>query len=173
MKNLTSIGPFSKRSELSILYVELEVLKPAFIDPDTNDRRYGLKPVRVAQQIRPRFDSYFLHTFRLEPQTQNTATATVNTLPPNTPQKALSLNPRRLPVSRKTTSMRDNANLTPIFAWLTGTPPWEAMISLMMTSAMPGGIARRAPQRAVAVTRLSGKPHCVKVPPMIATQSRK
>jgi DNA-binding transcriptional MerR regulator len=33
-------------------YDELEVLKPVFIDPDTNYRRYGLEQVRVAQQIR-------------------------------------------------------------------------------------------------------------------------
>jgi DNA-binding transcriptional MerR regulator len=56
MKNLISIGQFSKRTELSIralrLYDELEVLKPVFIDPDTNYRRYGLEQVRVAQQIR-------------------------------------------------------------------------------------------------------------------------
>jgi DNA-binding transcriptional MerR regulator len=56
MKNLISIGQFSKRTELSIralrLYDELEVLKPVFIDPDTHYRRYGLEQVRVAQQVR-------------------------------------------------------------------------------------------------------------------------
>jgi DNA-binding transcriptional MerR regulator len=34
------------------LYDELEVLKPVFIDPDTNYSRYGLGQVRLAQQIR-------------------------------------------------------------------------------------------------------------------------
>jgi DNA-binding transcriptional MerR regulator len=56
VKNLISIGQFSKLAELSIralrLYDELDVLKPVFIDPDTNYRRYGLEQVGTAQQIR-------------------------------------------------------------------------------------------------------------------------
>jgi DNA-binding transcriptional MerR regulator len=56
VKNLIPIGQFSTRSELSIralrLYDELDLLKPAFIDPDTNDRRYSLEQVGAAQQIR-------------------------------------------------------------------------------------------------------------------------
>ena len=56
MKNLISIGKFSELSELSIralrLYDELGLLKPAFIDPDTNYRRYGLDQVSTALQIR-------------------------------------------------------------------------------------------------------------------------
>jgi DNA-binding transcriptional MerR regulator len=56
VKNLISIGKFSELSELSIralrLYDELGVLKPAFIDPDTNYRRYGLDQVSTALRIR-------------------------------------------------------------------------------------------------------------------------
>jgi DNA-binding transcriptional MerR regulator len=56
VKNLISIGKFSELSELSIralrLYDELGVLKPAFIDPDTNYRRYGLDQVNTALRIR-------------------------------------------------------------------------------------------------------------------------
>ena len=56
MKNLVSIGRFSELSELSIralrLYDELGVLKPVFVDPDTNYRRYGLDQVSMAVQIR-------------------------------------------------------------------------------------------------------------------------
>jgi MerR family transcriptional regulator, activator of bmr gene len=47
MKNLISIGQFSKCTGLSIralrLYDELEGRKPAFINPDTHYRRYGLE----------------------------------------------------------------------------------------------------------------------------------
>jgi MerR family transcriptional regulator, activator of bmr gene len=46
VKNLISIGQSSKLAELSIralrLYDELDVLKPVFIDPDTNYRRYAM-----------------------------------------------------------------------------------------------------------------------------------
>jgi DNA-binding transcriptional MerR regulator len=56
VKNLISIGKFSALSELSVrtlrLYDELEVLKPAFTDPDTNYRRYSLDQVSLAHQIR-------------------------------------------------------------------------------------------------------------------------
>jgi hypothetical protein len=56
VKNLISIGKFLELSELSIralrLYDELGVLKPTFIDPDTNSRRYGLDRVNTALRIR-------------------------------------------------------------------------------------------------------------------------
>jgi DNA-binding transcriptional MerR regulator len=56
VKNLISIGQFSKLAELSIralrLYDELDVLKPVFIDPDTNYRRYSVEQVSAAHQIR-------------------------------------------------------------------------------------------------------------------------
>jgi DNA-binding transcriptional MerR regulator len=56
MKNMISIGRFSKLSALTVrslrLYDEMDVLTPAFIDPDTNYRFYSLDQVPTAQQIR-------------------------------------------------------------------------------------------------------------------------
>ena len=56
MKNLISIGKFSKLTDLSVrtlrLYDELDVLKPAFIDPDTGYRSYRLDQVGTAHRIR-------------------------------------------------------------------------------------------------------------------------
>jgi DNA-binding transcriptional MerR regulator len=56
MQKMISIGKFSKLTELSVrtlrLYDELSVLRPAFIDPDTNYRNYNLDQVGTAQQIR-------------------------------------------------------------------------------------------------------------------------
>jgi DNA-binding transcriptional MerR regulator len=55
MKNGMSIGRFSTLTTLSIralrLYDELDVLTPAFIDPDTNHRFYGADQVSQALQI--------------------------------------------------------------------------------------------------------------------------
>jgi DNA-binding transcriptional MerR regulator len=56
MKNMISIGRFSKLTNLTIrtlrLYDELDVLTPGFVDPDTNYRFYRLDQVPTAQQIR-------------------------------------------------------------------------------------------------------------------------
>jgi DNA-binding transcriptional MerR regulator len=56
VKNLISIGKFSKLTDLSVrtlrLYDELDVLKPAFIDPDTGYRSYRLDQVGTAHRIR-------------------------------------------------------------------------------------------------------------------------
>jgi DNA-binding transcriptional MerR regulator len=56
VKNLISIGKFSKLTDLSVrtlrLYDELDVLKPAFIDPDTGYRSYRLDQVGSAHRIR-------------------------------------------------------------------------------------------------------------------------
>jgi DNA-binding transcriptional MerR regulator len=56
MKNGMSIGRFSTLTTLSVrslrLYDEMDLLTPAFIDPDTNYRFYGTDQVARALQIR-------------------------------------------------------------------------------------------------------------------------
>jgi DNA-binding transcriptional MerR regulator len=56
MQDMISIGRFSRLTELSVralrLYDELNVLRPAFIDPDTNYRNYRPDQIGKAQQIR-------------------------------------------------------------------------------------------------------------------------
>jgi DNA-binding transcriptional MerR regulator len=70
VKNLISIGRFSKLTDLSVrtlrLYDELDVLKPAFIDPDTGYRSYRLDQVGTAHRIRAmRQLEMPLHTIRV------------------------------------------------------------------------------------------------------------
>jgi DNA-binding transcriptional MerR regulator len=56
MKNMMSIGRFSKLTKLTVrslrLYDEMDVLTPGFVDPDTNYRFYRWDQVVTAQQIR-------------------------------------------------------------------------------------------------------------------------
>jgi DNA-binding transcriptional MerR regulator len=74
MKNGMSIGRFSTLTELSVrslrLYDQMDLLTPAFIDPDTNYRFYSADQVAQALQIRA-FREIGLSLFKIRQILQN------------------------------------------------------------------------------------------------------